>query len=269
MDLLILLVAALLAGLLLNRLWVKLFQRVTVFEYERAIAYRNGKLDKVLEPGAYWIRPTSTTIAKIDMRPKFAIVSGQEVLSLDAITLKVTLAAQYKVADPVSAILKSESYQMALYTVLQLAVRELIGSAKIDDLLEARSTLGQRLQEMSASRVQELGLELMSVNIKDIMFSGELKKVFAQVVKARKEGQAALEKARGETAALRSLANAAKLVESNPALMQVRLLQSVTETSGHTLVLGMPSNSTPLPVKSRTGEAPQIQTEETDTPTDE
>jgi hypothetical protein len=85
--------------------------------------------------------------------------------------------------------------------------------------------------------------------VKDIMFPGDLKKIFAQVVKAQKEGQASLEKARGESAALRNLANAAKMLEGNPALMQLRVLQSVDAGTGNTMVLGMPSDMMPLPLK--------------------
>lgn len=266
MELLILLVIVLVLGFLAKRLWDTLFRKVTIFEFERAVAYKNGKFHKVLEPGAYWIRPTLTTITTVDMRPRFITIPGQEVLSSDSVSLKVSLAAQFKVTDPQTAILKVENYYAALYTVLQIAAREVIGSTKIDELLQQRDNIGQKLRELSASRTAEFGIELMSVAIKDIMFTGEMKKVFAQVIKAQKEGQAALEKARGETAALRNLANAAKLVESNPALMQVRLLQSVGETSGNTLVLGMPSTSTPIPVKVKTSEPPHIQSEGTAPP---
>ncbi len=108
-----------------------------------------------------------------------------------------------------------------------------------------------KLYELTQEKIKELGLELLSVNIKDIMFPGPLKQIFAQVVKARKEGQAALEKARGETAALRNLANAAKMIESNPNLMNLRLIQSLGESSGNTLVLGIPSQTTTLPIKTK------------------
>jgi hypothetical protein len=81
------------------------------------------------------------------------------------------------------------------------------------------------------------------------MFPGDLKRIFSQVVKARKEGQAALEKARAETATLRHLANAASLIDRHPTILQLRLLQAVQESSGNTLVLGMPPQSTPLPVR--------------------
>src|SRR4030067_2173938 len=89
----------------------------------------------------------------------------------------------------------------------------------------------------SKDKASELGVELLAVNIKDIMFPGELKNIYAQVVNARNEGLAALERARGESAALRNLANAAKLMENNPALFQLRLLQAVGSNSGNTIIL--------------------------------
>ena len=79
---------------------------------------------------------------------------------------------------------------------------------------------------------------------------GEMKKAFAQVVKAQKEAQAALERARGETAALRSLANAARIMDDNPNLLQLRALQALADSSGNTLVLGLPNNAVPLPRQS-------------------
>jgi hypothetical protein len=87
--------------------------------------------------------------------------------------------------------------------------------------------------------------------VKDIMFPGELKNVFAKVLKAKKEGLAVLEKARGETAALRNLANAAKMLEGNPALMQLRILQSLDTGAGNTVVFGLPEM---LPIKKRHAE---------------
>ena len=100
--------------------------------------------------------------------------------------------------------------------------------------------------ELASGKASELGLNLISADVKDIMFPGEMKKVFAQVVKAQKEGQAALERARGETAALRNLANAARTLDDNPNLLQLRALQALSDSSGNTLVLGLPSNVLPL-----------------------
>ncbi len=225
-------------------------RRITIFEYERGLVYTNGRFTKILMPGQHLMLTFFTTLLKVDIRPRFVSIPGQEVLSADGVALKVSLAAKYEIADPNVAINKVENYATGLYLELQMALREIVGLAKIDELLEKRETLGVKLMELAAPKAQELGLKLVSVNVKDVMFTGELKKIFAQVVKAQKEGLAILEKARGETAALRNLANAAKLLENNPALMQLRLLQHLEESSGNTLVLGMPT-TTPLPLKSK------------------
>jgi len=227
-------------------------RRVTVFEFERGLKYSRGKFATVLAPGQHWYLPAFTIIQKVDVRPRVVSVSGQEVLSLDGVALKVSVAAEYQIADPDVAVNEVASYEEALYLKLQLALRGIIGSATIEDLLKKREEFGKRLMELAEPEAPKLGLKLISADIKDIMFPGQLKQVFAQVEKARQEGLAALERARGETAALRNLANAAKLLESNPMLMQLRVIQSVGGTSGNTLVLGMPSQTTPLPL--RTGE---------------
>jgi regulator of protease activity HflC (stomatin/prohibitin superfamily) len=106
------------------------------------------------------------------------------------------------------------------------------------------------MRTLAEPEVTALGLKLISVNLKDIMVSGDLKRSFAQVVKARKEGQASLERARGETAALRSLANAARMVQDSPELMQLRMLQTISESSGNTFVVGLSPSAKPIPVRS-------------------
>jgi hypothetical protein len=127
------------------------------------------------------------------------------------------------------------------------------------EVLARREEFGRTLLERTAGTAEELGLKLLGVNVKDVMFPGELKKIFAQVIQAQKEGQAALEKARGETAALRNLANAAKMIEGNPALLQLRLLQQLASSAGNTVVLGFPSTSTPFPLPAQESELPEKQ----------
>lgn len=223
-------------------------RRFTIFEYERGLRYVQGKFKSVVEPGQYWYMPFFTFIRKLDIRPQFVSITGQEVLSSDGVTLKVSLAANFEIVDPNIAINKVKNFQEALYLELQLALREIVGAADIDTLLNSRSEFSKKLMDVTEPKVMELGLRLNSVNLKDIMFPGQLKEIFARVVNARKEGLAALEKARGESAALRNLANAAKMIEGNPNLMQLRLVQALGEASGNTLVLEMPTQSTPVPV---------------------
>jgi regulator of protease activity HflC (stomatin/prohibitin superfamily) len=226
-------------------------RRVTVFDFQRGLAYRRGRFAGVLEPGVYWHLRFFTRISTVDARSQAVTVPGQEVLSSDGITIKVSLAASYRIADPSLYANQVRNADGALYIALQIAAREIIGGATIDDLLQRRAEFGKRLVELAAPEAEKLGLALESADLKDIMFPGPLKKVFAQEVEARKAGLAALERARGETAALRNLANAAKLLEKNPVLMQLRAVQSVGGTSGNTLVLGLSSQAAPLPIQGK------------------
>jgi regulator of protease activity HflC (stomatin/prohibitin superfamily) len=222
---------------------------VTVFEFERGLKYSRGKFHAVLEPGQYWYVPRFTSIRTIDMRTSVTALSGQEVLSADGVALKVSVAAKYHVADPAKAVNAVDNYAAALHTELQLALRAVISGSDVDDLLRQRPTLGARVTELAVTPIRALGLELIAAEIRDLTLPGELKKIFTQVVRARQEGLAALEKARGETAALRNLANAAQMIERNPQLMQLRLLQVLGQQSGNTVVLGVPAASGPIPVR--------------------
>lgn len=212
-------------------------RRAVIYEHERGLLYRTGKFQRLLEPGDHWYISILHTIHKVDVRQRYVTIQGQEVLSADNVSLRVSLAASFKVADPYRAINSVTSFQEALYLQLQINLRDLVSAAPVDELLARRKQIGVELLEASRPQAAELGLELISVNLKDIMFPGELKNIYAQVVNARNEGLAALERARGETAALRHLANAAKMLENNPALLQLRILQAVGSSSGNTIVL--------------------------------
>ncbi|MGH9741328.1 MAG: slipin family protein [Candidatus Acidiferrum sp.] len=246
-------IAVLVAVLLLVAVKVFPIKRVIIHEYQKGLKYTKGLYVATLSPGQYWIFPAFSSVAPVDIRPQFVTIPGQDVLSADGVTLKISLAAEFHVNDPNIAINKNASFQNSLYLTLQMAVRELVGKEKIDNLIENRAGFGSKLTELASGKATEYGLKLISADIKDIMFSGEMKKAFAQVVKAQKDGQAALEKARGETAALRSLANAARMMDDNPNLLQLRALQAFSETGGNTLVLGLPQGA--IPPITQTGDS--------------
>lgn len=227
----------------------KAFVKTTIYEYERGLKYYKGTFQEVLPPGQYWSNSLTTSIEVIDIRPAVLTVASQEVTTQDNIPVKISLVANYEVVDPYAAMTKIHSYYESLYLTLQLSLRQLVGSLKLDELLEQRTAIGDQLLELSRSKVAELGLQLHSVAVKDLVLPPDLKKAYMQVVKSQKEGLAALEKARGETAALRNLANAAKMIENNPMLLQLRLLQTVGESSGNTVVMGAPN--VPLPVNGK------------------
>ena len=214
--------------------------RVTVFEYERGLKYVKGRFRQVLPPGQYWVWLFgSTLIRKVDIRPQYISVPGQELLTADGVGLKISLTAVYEINDPARAINQVASYQQALYLTVQTALRDTVGAIAIDDLMANRAQLNARLLEAATNPVETIGLRLINVSIKDLMLPGELKKLYAQVIQARQEGLAQLERARGETAALRNLANAARLAKDNPTLLKLRLLQALEHSSGNTFVMDM------------------------------
>jgi regulator of protease activity HflC (stomatin/prohibitin superfamily) len=236
------LVGVVLIGTIAGRL------RTTIFEYERGLRFRRGRFDRVLDPGVYWSLPAFVRIQRVDVRPTRVAIAGQEVLSADGVAVKGSLMATYKVVAPDKALLASDDFRAAVYSELQLALRAVISETRIDDLLQQRADMPARLKAIASEKVRALGVELEDAAMRDLTFPGELKKIFTQVVKARQEGLAALEKARGETAALRNLANAAQMVERNPALLQLRLLQVLAQQPGNTVVLGMQPGVTTVPI---------------------
>lgn len=231
---------AIVVALILLLVMVITVRRCVIFEYQRGLLYRLGKFVRVLQPGAYWYFRPLHSYYKVDVRTNNVTIPGQEVLSSDNVSIKISLAASYKVADPYLVINQVANYQEALYLLLQINLRDVVGSLPIDELLTKRDEIGRNLFDKSAEKAAEIGIQLFRANIKDIMFPGELKTMFAQVVNARKEGLAALERARGESAALRNLANAAKLLDGNPNLLQLRLFRVLEANSGNTIVLMPP-----------------------------
>ena len=216
---------------------------VTVHDYERGLRYRSGRFSGLVDPGTHLVFRPFSEIRLLDGRPAFMTIEGQEVLTSDGVPLKVSLAARYVIGDPVAAVTGDQSFGRALHLELQLGLRDVISAGTIDEVLSARASIGPAVVERVASDLARLGVELLSADVRDLMVPGELKRVFAGVVAARKEGEATLERVRSETAALRNLANAGRLVEENPGVLQLRMLQQLGSSSGNTVMLQMPDGS--------------------------
>jgi regulator of protease activity HflC (stomatin/prohibitin superfamily) len=214
----------------------------TVHDYQRGLRYRNGRLVGLLDPGTHVAVRPFTEIQLLDGRPTSITVPGQEILTADGVALRVSLTARYVVADPVAAVHNDQSYVTALYTALHGGLREALAGRTADEVLAARAEIGPAVGGTVASELARLGVELLGVDVRDVMVPSELKRAFAGIVAARREGEAALERARGETAALRSLANAGRMIEDNPGLLQLRILQQLGGSSGNTIMLGVPGS---------------------------
>src|SRR5579863_4102404 len=102
-------------------------RRVTLYEYQRGLKYTNGRYKGTLDAGQYWIISFFSTVVAIDIRPEFITIQGQDVLSADGVTLKISLAAEFQVADPNVAVNKNSNFRSSLYLSLQMALREIVG----------------------------------------------------------------------------------------------------------------------------------------------
>ena len=214
-------------------------RRHVVNEWERGLLFRNGALVRTLGPGAYRVWRSGYALRVVDLRPWILLVPTQEVPTADGVTVKVTVAGRVRVIDPVAYVTATQQPVPSLYLAVQVALRELVAQTTVDDLVAGRADGGGRLLGMVGG-VDELGVALDQLELKDIVLPADLKRAQAQVLIARAEGVAALERARGETAALRNLVNAARLCAEQPALLQLRLLQQLAAGPQHTVVIGTP-----------------------------
>jgi regulator of protease activity HflC (stomatin/prohibitin superfamily) len=212
-------------------------RRFVLQEWERGVLFKDGRLDTVLDAGAHRRFGRGFALRRVDLRPWIVQIPTQEIPTADGFTVKVTVVGQAKVADPVTFVTASQDAHAALYLQAQIATREVVAATTAEQLVAARQELGDSLTA-AVRGLDALGVTLERLELKDVVFPAEVKKAQAEVVVARAQGLAALERARGETAALRNLANAAALLKDNPALLQLRLVQQLAATSGHTVVIG-------------------------------
>jgi regulator of protease activity HflC (stomatin/prohibitin superfamily) len=219
-----------------------------VAENLAGLLYKHGKFVELLGAGKHIRWGRGYTITVLDVRKATLAVAGQEILTADNVGLKVSLLVTYELTDPVKATHSTQAWYSDIHNQAQLALRSLTGGITVESLLTQRADLSAQLLARVQPEAAKIGVTVHAVEVKDVMFPAELKRAFSDVLKAKQEGQAALERARGESAALRNLANASRLLEGNPALMNLRLLQSLSaaQGAGNTLVLGMPGGFVPL-----------------------
>ena len=225
------------------------------------LLYHKGKFVEVLRAGRHIRWGRHYTLDEQDVRKASLLVAGQDVLTADSVGLKLSLLVIYHIADPVKAAQETQDWHGDLYNAAQIALRAVVNGVAVEALLNQRLEIGAQLLARVQPEAVKIGINVLAVEVKDVMFPADLKRAFGEVLKAKQEGQAALERARGESAALRNLANAARVLEGNPALMNLRLMQSLSavQNAGNTLVLGVPGF---LPLKNGKADSPEHKPED-------
>lgn len=221
-------------------------ETVTVWDYQAGLHFRHGRFVESLEAGKHRFWGRGHAVILYDTRIAELVVSGQELITADSATVKLTAVAQWKIADALKFHLAADDARQALYTRVQLALRQVFGGLELDTLIEQKAGFAEPLLELvRPSALEDLGVAIQAIEVRDVMLGGELKAIYAGVLTARKESQAKLERARGEAAALRTLANAARVFENHPDLFRLRYLETLKEAGagyGNQLIIGVPED---------------------------
>ena len=210
----------------------------TIYDYQEGLLYKKGKFIKKLPAGYYRYNKKQKNISVFDLRLQNIIVGGQEILTKDNVHIKLSIAAFFQIADSLKTVNSSSNYKNDLYILIQSAMRSATEKYELDKLLENREIIKTEVSALVKPQAQLLGLELVNLDLRDILLPGPLKKAYSGAIEAQKDALRDLEKARGEQAVLRKLANLAKMVEENPGLIQLRMLQNIADGKNITIVLG-------------------------------
>lgn len=220
-----------------------LLEEITVAEDHVGVLFQNGRCIETLQAGRYvfWKDIERVHVLQVNTTELSLDITGQEIMTADKVTLRMNAVVAYVVKDAEKAARSTADVKQSLYRETQLALRAIVGSRQLDELLAEKDSLADALQAQIAGRAEAFGLSITSLGIRDVILPGEMKTLLNKVMEAKKAAEANLIARREETAAIRSQANTAKLLEDNPVLMRLReleVLQAVSANSKLNVVLG-------------------------------
>jgi regulator of protease activity HflC (stomatin/prohibitin superfamily) len=166
------------------------------------------------------------------MRETMVDVSGQDIMTADKVTLRLNAVATYHVVDARKAVTSVDDLRQTMYRETQLALRAVLGARELDQFLADKDTVAGEVEALLRKRAVELGVEIVSVGVRDVILPGDMKDLMNKVTEAKKAAEANLIARREETAAMRSQANTAKLLESSQTLMRLRELEVLEKIAG-------------------------------------
>ena len=211
---------------------------VSVPAHCAAVELVDGTPVRVLEPGRHR-RARRATYVVVDLREQLLAVSPQEILTVDGVQVRVSAVVRWTVADPVAWLERAVDPLGLVYLGTQIALRDAVAGLTLDTVAQRGSGLdAAALTAAVASVARPVGVAVTEVVVKDVILPSEVRAATLELATARRRGAAQLELARAETAALRSLANGAKLLDDHPALARMRLVQSAPPGTQLVLRLG-------------------------------
>ncbi|HVJ80270.1 MAG TPA: slipin family protein [Planctomycetia bacterium] len=200
---------------------------VTVEANHVGVLFEDGKIAATLPAGrhAFWRNVAAVKVAPVDLRESVVDVTGQDVMTADKVTLRLNAVLSFRVTDAPRSVAQAADVKQTLYRDAQLALRAAVGVRELDAFLADKDAVAAELLAILRQRAVEYGLEVLAFGVRDLILPGEMKELLNKVIEARKEAEANVIVRREETAAMRSQANTAKLLQDNPTLMRLRELE--------------------------------------------
>ncbi len=194
----------------------------------------DGAQERVLKPGThrFWNAGAKVAVRLIDLRWRAHDVVGQEILTRDRVSLRVNLAADFRVTDPVKVAGEVKDFEEALHRALQFAFRKTLGAMSLDQLLAEKVSVDAAAAEAVRAEMAGIGVEVGAIALKDIVLPGEMRDILNQVVAAQKAAEANVIRRREETNATRSLLNTAKVMAENPVMLRLKELEALEAIAG-------------------------------------
>jgi regulator of protease activity HflC (stomatin/prohibitin superfamily) len=218
------------AGVLILALIVLASSAIKIVqEYERGVIFRLGRLVGPRGPGLFFIIPIVDRMVKVDLRVITLDIPAQEAITKDNVTVKVNAVAYFRVMDPSKAIVAVEDYRRATWQIAQTSLRSVLGQSDLDELLIHRDEINQKLQRIIDEQTEPWGIKVSIVEVKDVELPDTLKRAMARQAEAEREKRAKIIHAEGEYVASQQLTQAARIIAQEPATIQLRYLQTLTE----------------------------------------
>ncbi|RJR15068.1 slipin family protein [Candidatus Microgenomates bacterium] len=214
-----------------------------VNQYERGIKFFLGKYVGMMQPGWNLIFPIIESYQKVDIRTKAVDVEQQEAITKDNVSAKISAVIYYRVSDAAKAILEVENFYFAVDQLAQTTMRNIIGEVDLSELLSNRDKIAQRIRDIVEQTTNSWGLDVLSVELKDIILPDSMVRTMAKRAEAERERQATIINSEGEVVAAQNLAKAAKLMETSPGALHLRTLNSINDISSdqsNTVVFAVP-----------------------------
>jgi regulator of protease activity HflC (stomatin/prohibitin superfamily) len=212
-------------------------------EYERGVIFRLGRLLGAKGPGFFMIIPFFDRMVKIDLRVVTMDVPPQDIITKDNVTVRVNAVIYFRVVDPEAAVVKVLDYIRSTSLISQTTLRNVLGQSELDELLAQREKLNQILQKMIDEQTDPWGIKVTIVEIKDVELPETMRRSMAAQAEAERERRAKIIHADGEFQASQRLADAAKIIGQEPATIQLRYLQTMTEIASektNTIIFPLP-----------------------------